>query len=269
MQLIDKQFGYSEADHLHYERDGYCIFDRFLSPEGLQHCRQQAERMLREIQLGRSPGEIYSAHQQEPWLFELASQPKLLDMVERQIGPNIVLWSSHLLCKEPRTGKEVPWHQDAPYWNVSGNHAGALWIALDDISAKNGGMSVLPGWHNKGALRIRKRNETVFSDEIEPSALPPDLDTMKVQYVFLAGGMATHHTMIPHNSIPNNSDGWRRVVVLRYIAADATLGEKQYEDYRTGKKFSRRFFLMRGKDVLGRGLERSPFRGRPGDVTAL
>ncbi|MSU70066.1 MAG: hypothetical protein EXS39_04680 [Opitutaceae bacterium] len=261
MQLIDKQFRYGEADHEHYLREGYRIFDRFLSPEGLQHCRQQVDRMLAERQPGRRPEDIYSSHQQEPWLFELASQPALLDMVERQAGPNIVLWSSQLLCKPPRTGREVPWHQDAPYWNVTGNHAGAIWIPLDDISAENGGMSVLPGWHNQGALKTRKRNATVFPDEIEPAALPPDLDVIKFQYAFPAGGLATHHTMLPHNSVPNQSERWRRVVALRYIAADAKFGDKQYEDYRTGQKFPRRFFLLRGNDELGRGLERSPFNG--------
>jgi ectoine hydroxylase-related dioxygenase (phytanoyl-CoA dioxygenase family) len=259
MQIVDRQFHYTESDHELFLRQGYRIFDRFLSPEGLAHCRRETDRMLSELEPGRRPEDIFSPHQLEPWLFELASQPAILDLVERQAGPNIVLWSSQMLCKPPRTGRAVPWHQDAPYWNVTGNHAGGLWIPLDDISAENGGMSVLPGWHNKGVLPRRTNDQKTFSEEIDPAALPPDLPAIKFQYAFPAGGLATHHTLLPHNSIPNNSDRWRRVIVFRYIAADATFGDKQYQDYRTGERFPRRFFLMRGNDVMGRGLERSPF----------
>jgi hypothetical protein len=81
----------------------------------------------------------------------------------------------------------------------------------------------------------------------------------KVQYRIPAGGMAIHDTMIPHRSVPNSSDRWRRVLVLRYMRADGDMGEKMYEDYRTGDPVARRYFLVRGEDVLNRGLERSPF----------
>jgi ectoine hydroxylase-related dioxygenase (phytanoyl-CoA dioxygenase family) len=258
MNWIHPQFRYTDAEHDRYERLGYCLFPRFLTAGAVEHCRGELNRMLERLQPGRSPDEIYSAHQQEPWIFDLATQPSILDMIERQVGPNVVLWSSHLICKPPRTGRAIPWHQDAPYWNVSGNLSGAVWIAFDDIGADNGGMAVLPGWHNKGTLQVRERGTSFFNDEIDPSALPPDPDAVKVQYTFPAGGAATHHVMIPHNSIPNTSDRWRRVLVLRYTAADGVMGDKLYEDYRTGAKFPREFYLVRGQDVLKRSLKRKP-----------
>ena len=74
-----------------------------------------------------------------------------------------------------------------------------------------------------------------------------------------AGGLAIHHTMIPHTSEPNASDRWRRVITFRYVAADGTFGAKQYPDYRTGESFDRAFYLVRGKDLAGKGLKSSPF----------
>jgi hypothetical protein len=259
IKMLHDRFIYGDAEHLQYEREGYCIFPQFLSSAGLQRSLWEIERMMAQLEPGRKPDEIYSAHQQELWLFELATQPRLLDMMERHIGPDIVLWSSHLICKQPHTGRAVPWHQDAPYWNVSGKLPGAVWIAFDDVDEQNGGMAVLPGWHNKGALPRRHRDEAFFDEEIDPAVLPPDPDAVKITYSMPAGGMATHHTMIPHSSIPNNSDRWRRVLVFRYIAADGVFGDKEYPDYRNGEKFPRRFFLVRGRDVLNRGLETSPF----------
>jgi len=251
---ISDEFRYGASEQEHYERQGYCLFRQFLSPSGLLRGQTEIGRMLKSLQPGRQPDEIFSAHQQEPWIFELATQPALLDMIERQVGPNVVLWSSHLICKSPRTGREIPWHQDAPYWNVSGKLAGAIWIAFDDIAQDNGGMSVLPGWHDQGALKVRNRGQEFFSEEIDPAVLPPNPDQLKVQYTLPAGGAATHHVMIPHNSIPNLSDRWRRVLVLRYMAADGVMGAKEYPDYRSGEKFPRKFFLVRGEDVLKRGL---------------
>ena len=63
---------------------------------------------------------------------------------------------------------------------------------------------------------------------------------------------------LPHNSIPNHSDRWRRVLAIRYMTATGDMGDKMYEDYRNGDPFPRHF-LVRGEDVLNRGLERSPF----------
>jgi hypothetical protein len=65
--------------------------------------------------------------------------------------------------------------------------------------------------------------------------------------------------MIPHNSPPNRSDRWRRVLVLRYLAAGGQLGTKTYLHHRTAEPFQREFFLVRGKDVQGLNLRRTPF----------
>ena len=65
--------------------------------------------------------------------------------------------------------------------------------------------------------------------------------------------------MIPHNSLPNRSNRWRRVLVLRYIEAAGEVEEKQYKDYRTGESFARECYLVRGKDVKNHGLKKSPF----------
>ena len=256
---LHDEFTYTNEQHARYERDGYLFFDSFLSDDGLARCRQECDRMIAILQPGRSPQLMISAHQQERWIFDVASEPKVLDMLEKQIGPNIVLWSSHMLCKAPHTGEYVPWHQDAPYWNVTGNFASGIWIPFDDIDHDNGAMCVVPGWHKKGQLPRRDSGLSGFDEEIEPTALPEDVDEDKVEYRLKAGQAALHNVMMPHSSPPNQSDRWRRVLVLRYIAADGEFGGKTYEDYRTGEPFAREFFLVRGEDVANKRLKRSPF----------
>ncbi len=258
--MIDSQFHYSENEHAFYRDQGYYIFNRFLAPDALGACGRQIDAMLVRRHNNVPIDQMISTHQQEAWVFRLATEPLLLDMIERQIGPDILLWSSHLLCKPPRTGQLVPWHQDAPYWNITGRFSASAWIAFDDITEKSGAMSVLPGWHCKGVLPIEPSPfDRGFTQQIVPSALPTDLAQKQVQYVMRAGQMAIHHVMMPHNSPPNHSDHWRRVLVLRYIAADGCVGPSTYQDYRTGSDFNREVFLVRGISRNGTKPRHSPF----------
>ena len=58
------------------------------------------------------------AHQEQPndpfWL-RLVSDDRLLDVAEKFIGSDIALFASAYVCKPPREGKPVLWHQDGSY----------------------------------------------------------------------------------------------------------------------------------------------------------
>ena len=258
MSMIRSDWMFSEADHEFYRQNGYRTYDGFLTDQALDRCQREIDVMLSELQPGRDPSDIISPHCIKRWIWDLANEPRILDAIESQIGANIVLWSTHMLCKPPASGIEVPWHQDAPYWNVGGPLPGGLWIAFDTMDEENGAMAVLPGWHRKGKLPIDIREDAFFDQMIDPQALPPDVDSVKYQYCMPAGGVALHDTMIPHRSSPNRSRRWRRVLVLRYMSAEGDMGEKMYEDYRDGSPLPREYFLVRGDDVLQRGLQRAP-----------
>ena len=38
--------------------------------------------------------------------------PQILEIVEVVLGPNFILWLTHVICKLPESVREVPWHQD-------------------------------------------------------------------------------------------------------------------------------------------------------------
>ncbi len=220
MYTIDHRFHYGVEEHAFYEEQGYFIFDNFLTEDALAACSRQVDAIIARRHPEVPPDEMIGTHQQEPWVFELATEPKLLDMIEHQIGPNIVLWASHLVCKPPQTDQPIPWHQDAPYWNITGDFAAGVWIPFDDIDEDNGAMSVIPQWHRKGTLPIQNSKLVeLFTEEIVPSALPNDLEQRSAPYLMRAGQMAIHDVMIPHNSPPNRSDRWRRVLSSANISS--------------------------------------------------
>ena len=45
-----------------------------------------------------------------------------------------LLYHDHLLVKEPGTRQGTPWHQDQPYYNVSGRQNVSFWIPVDPVS---------------------------------------------------------------------------------------------------------------------------------------
>ena len=59
------------------------------------------------------------------------------DFVERFIGPDIALWSSHFICKPSGDGQRVPWHEDSAYWGarLSEHEVLTVWLAIDDSTA--------------------------------------------------------------------------------------------------------------------------------------
>ena len=256
MNWTESNLGYTQEQHDRYEQDGFAFLGKCLSDEGLASAKENLMRVQSNRHSSLGSAELYSVHQQELWLLELLSSESVLDVVEKVIGPNIVLWSSQLICKEPHSdqGVKIPWHQDLPYWNIGGRTT-SLWIALDDVDEENGTMYVLPKWHRHGTLERRATTDHMFPEEISPSALPPDVDQLAAGYFLKAGEAGMHDTMIPHRSSPNGSDRWRRIIVVRYMNADGEMGQKQYPNYHTGEMFDRKYILVRGRDVLNRGLD--------------
>jgi ectoine hydroxylase-related dioxygenase (phytanoyl-CoA dioxygenase family) len=46
---------------------------------------------------------------------------------------SVRLYHDHLLVKEPSTLAPTPWHQDQPYYNVSGRQNVSFWIPVDPV----------------------------------------------------------------------------------------------------------------------------------------
>ena len=43
------------------------------------------------------------------------------------------LYHDHVLVKEPGTKQRTPWHQDQPYYNVSGTQNASMWFPVDPV----------------------------------------------------------------------------------------------------------------------------------------
>jgi hypothetical protein len=174
-------------------------------------------------------------------IWDIATNPKILDYVEDIIGPNIVCWATAILSKPANNPKYVPWHQDAHFWGLSPARTVTVWLAIDDADEENSAMQWIPRSHNKGRFETEKTGEnSAFHIQITGAdgLGAPVTDELK------AGEFSLHADMIVHGSQPNHSDRRRCGLTLRYCPPSVRIIDNDWEK-------GVEAILCRGKDSSG------------------
>lgn len=190
----------------------------------------------------------------EEWL-AICTMPRILDLVEQVLGPDIVLWGSQIFCKPAGTGLAVPWHQDGHFWPIRPLATCSVWIAIDDVTLENGAMQYIPG-----SQRERRLFQHV-SDDSKDSALnatlaPDVVDLSKAAVDDLkAGALSLHDVFLIHGSEPNRSDKRRAAFVIRYMPATSHFDRSKAKVgsvHVNTMLAERQIFLVRGEDWTGK-----------------
>ncbi len=159
-------------------------------------------------------------HFRDTHLLEFLMSKRVLDLVETFIGPNIGLWSSHFISKEPLVGKATPWHEDSAYWEGRFDRLDGivtLWLALDKSDKGNGCMKVIPGTHHNGFSEYEDVNqsENIFHNQIK------DVDNSKAVYFELNPNECSFHEgRIIHGAEANKSTRRRAGFTMRYFSQE-------------------------------------------------
>ena len=143
------------------------------------------------------------------WMY-IATHSDLLNLVSPIIGPDIALFASHYICKDPHVGLEVLPHQDV--WPLKPMEVVSVFVAVDECSSRNGGLEIFPKSHDLG-LQAHRTNpdENVFGASLAAEStdvIPLDLSP---------GDVVLMHANVAHASAPNTSDLRRCALTLRYI----------------------------------------------------
>jgi non-heme Fe2+,alpha-ketoglutarate-dependent halogenase len=229
----------NKAQIAQYERDGVIFPVPVLSQgeiAGLQRTFQELEALM--------GGDSISARLSQPhlhfrWAYELATHSKILDAVEDLIGPDILVHSSTIFCKEARSPGFVSWHQDGYYWRLSDTKLTSAWVALTDSTVENGCLRVVIGSHADTRPHFELRTEhNMLSTGLN---LMGDIALSQVQDVALkAGEMSLHHVNLVHGSNANCSETRRLGYAVRYLAASVKQVRKHHA-----------VVLARGQDRYG------------------
>jgi len=249
--LIHPDAKFTEETRKKYQEQGGFSINPLLTSDATQKIRNHVSGMLERVHPAVGVDNIIGAHTHDPVLLDLCAQPRLLDIIEQMVGPDVVLWSSHIIAKPPRTGAEIPWHQDAPYWNIQPWIFATIWLALDDTTPENGPMYVLPGSHRNGEVKhvpMMKKGK-MFHMQIDPALIPEDVEKQHHGVFIPAGSAECHDALLYHRSDANISDKRRCVMIIRYMSAQCDPASKQYTRFDTNEPFEREYYLMRGRNT--------------------
>lgn len=200
-----------------FRRDGYVSPVPILDPTAATDHRRQLEAI--EAQMG-PVHYLDKMHLVSTATWELATHPLVLDAVEACIGPNILLYNSMYVIKEPNSPGKVNWHQDLTYWGLSDHDAQVTaWLAVSPATPTSGCMQMVPGSHLEGRREHVLPEERSADDVLDFGQYIEGVDLDDAEHVALEPGeMSLHHGWTVHASLPNRSDDRRIGFNAQYLA---------------------------------------------------
>lgn len=170
-----------------------------------------------------------------PAVFDMVTSPRLLDMVECLIGPEITSNPiQHVRIKPPERQLAkgeirahvggTDWHQDRAVALEEADQTDmvTVWLAITDATVENGCLQAVP--NEQDLLPHCPKKQTAIADGV--------LDTSRaVPLPVKAGGAVLFHPMTPHASLPNRSDGFRWSFDLRFNKTGQPTGRAHFPDF--------------------------------------
>ena len=170
-----------------------------------------------------------------PAVFGMIVAPRLLDMVECLIGPEITSNPiQHVRLKPPaphlRTDETrahvgaTDWHQDRAVAHEDGDRTEmvTVWLAMTDATVENGCLQAIPG---KPAMypHCPKTQTAIAEGFIDRKHAIP----LPVR----AGGAVFLHPLTPHSSLENRSEGFRWSFDIRYNVTGQPTGREHFPSF--------------------------------------
>lgn len=170
-----------------------------------------------------------------PAVFDMITAPRLLDLVECLIGPEITSNPiQHVRLKPPAPTlrdtenrahvMSTDWHQDRAVAHEEGDQTQmvTVWLAISDATEENGCLQAILGKPQMYPHCPKK--QTAIADGF--------LDLDKAQPLPVkAGGAVIFHPLTPHASLDNRSDRFRWSFDIRYNVTGQPTGRAHFPDF--------------------------------------
>lgn len=157
------------------------------------------------------------SHYYAGWVNELARDPRVLDVVEDVIGPDILVFWSTFFIKEPKSAGFTAWHQDSTYFGLEPYEHVTAWLALSEASEEAGCMEVLS---SRGQARQMRHAAARLANSLNGAGqviTEPLDDRDRTVMSLRAGEFSLHHTLCCHTSAPNRAAHRRVGLGISYI----------------------------------------------------
>ena len=190
----------SDEERAAYWRHGYVGPFRALDSETIGRIREEKIVPLIGADAKQLGPTVHCRHLDSRAVFDLCAQPAITHRFSSLLGPDLVLWRSHLWCKQPGD-PEVPWHQDLTYWPLEPLVTISAWLALDAATTENSCMQVIPGSHH-----VVAPTEPITGDPLEDRVRRDCIDEESAVDIELdAGEFFLFSARLVHRSAANRS----------------------------------------------------------------
>ena len=192
-------------DRARYASEGYLLVERLIDADTCARLRAEAFRFA---QRRRGLAVDTQLSHRSALLRDFVTRGPQIALAIELLGPNVCFTHQQYIVKHPdeRARTDVPWHQDSGYGRLEPPLDLTVWIALDDCTADNGCLWVLPGSERRGLVPHGDvhglRGAVVEETGV---ALP-----------MRAGDAALFGGLLLHRSLPNLTDRERVALYLRY-----------------------------------------------------
>jgi ectoine hydroxylase-related dioxygenase (phytanoyl-CoA dioxygenase family) len=220
-----------------YQREGAVVLRGVLSPDQVELLAQGIAHNLTHL----SPLALVASQPDDPGRFvedfctwqsnaayESIMRTSALPTVAKALmqSETVRIYHDHLLVKEPGTRQITPWHQDQPYYNVSGRQNVSFWIPVDPV-AQESTLRFVAGSHAGTWYMPRtfRDNQAKWFPEGTLQELPaidanPDRFT-QMGWALQPGDAVAFHMLTLHASGGVSPHSRRRVFSVRYLGDDA------------------------------------------------
>ncbi len=236
-----------QKQKIFFGEEGYLVVENLLSPEELAECQAEILRLHKlaaELEAKDETGHF----QREPYaknasqalasrrveddrlpvlrkaentreysevFHRLSVHPKLIQVVQNLIGPDLLLFRSTLMFKPAFHGSSHGIHQDSAYWPMEPPTLVTVSIALNDATPENGCFQVIPQSHKWGLQSwghiARKQDESLTDHD--------NLDfSEQIEVPLSAGSALFFHSLMAHGSGPNRSPNPRNTALYAYFS---------------------------------------------------
>jgi ectoine hydroxylase-related dioxygenase (phytanoyl-CoA dioxygenase family) len=236
-----------------FHRDGYLKFGKVLDAAEVEQLRRELDRVIEEeltredfsdlppefafghARKGQEAKGVRAIHQfVNIWkvvpAYERALHNPLITGAIRQLMgvPKIRLWHDQIISKPPGDNAHFHCHHDFYFWPLDRPTMITCWLALDDATAENGCMHVIPGSHRDPRFQPPDCDlaEDIHLSPVpmgsgEPGSLYEEARTWMperaVPVELKAGECMFHHCLNYHMTPQNVTDRQRRALILIYM----------------------------------------------------
>ena len=220
-----------------YQRDGAVVLRGVLDAgelaclaRGIEHNLSHLSPLALVASEPDDPGrfvEDFCTWQQNPDFEAILKRSRLPRLAgELMRSQQVRLYHDHLLVKEAGTRQPTPWHQDQPYYNVSGRQNVSFWIPVDPVPLAST-LRFVAGSH-AGTWYMPRTFRDAQAKWFPAGSLQelPDIDGdprrhRQLGWALEPGDALAFHMLTLHASSGTGPWQRRRVFSARYLGDDA------------------------------------------------